>query len=85
MTGLIFGLCTLTALLCAGLLLQAYRNNGYKLLLWGGLCFGFLTLNNGLLVLDKIFLSGADLSTHRLAAGLLAITILLYGLIWDAE
>ncbi|MGH7823709.1 MAG: DUF5985 family protein [Candidatus Binatia bacterium] len=36
MAGLFYGLCTLTALFCAWLLLRAYSRSGYKLLLWGG-------------------------------------------------
>jgi hypothetical protein len=85
MAGLIYMLCALTALLCAGLLLQTYRNTKYKLLLWGGLCFSFLTLNNVILVIDKVFMADVDLYALRLGSGLIAISILLYGLIWDAE
>jgi hypothetical protein len=49
----IYGLCAVTALLCAGLLLSAYGRTRYRLLLWSGLyCVG-LTASNMLLVLDK--------------------------------
>ena len=85
MAVVIYSLCALTALLCAVLLLQAYWRGGYRLLLWSGLCFSGLTLNNGLLVVDKIVLSMADLSTWRSAVALAAMTVLLYGLIWDTE
>jgi hypothetical protein len=81
----IYSLCTLTALLCAYLLLQAYRRGGYRLLLWSGLCFAGLTLNNILLVTDKILLPLVDLSIWRTLVSLAAMTILLYGLIWDTE
>ena len=85
MVGLIYLLCALTALLCAWLLLKAYRNSGYKLLLWGGLCFVGLTLNNILLLIDKLLVPFVDLSMWRLLLGLAAGLIFLYGLIWDSE
>lgn len=81
----IYSLCTLTALACAYLLLQAYRRGGYRLLLWSGLCFAGLTLNNVLLVVDKIILPLVDLSAWRTVMALAAMAILLYGLIWDTE
>lgn len=82
---LIYFLCALTALLCAWLLLKAYRNSGYKLLLWGGLCFVGLTLNNVLVIVDKFVFPYADLSTWRLILALASALIFLYGLIWDSE
>ncbi len=85
MSGLIYGLCALTALLCAWLLLQSWRRSGYKLLLWSGLCFVGLTVNNLLLIADKLVFTAVDLLPLRLATGLIAIMLLLYGLIWDAE
>lgn len=85
MSGLIYGLCALTALLCAWLLLQSWRRSGYKLLLWSGLCFAGLTASNLLLIADKLLFSTVDLLPLRLATGMIALMLLLYGLIWDAE
>jgi hypothetical protein len=85
MVGLIYLLCALTALLCSWLLLKAYRNSGYKLLLWGGLCFAGLTLNNTLLIVDKFLVPYIDLSTWRLLPALFSVMVFLYGLIWDSE
>lgn len=82
---IIYALCALTAFLCAWLLLKAYSKSGYRLLLWGGLCFAGLTLNNILVVIDKMYVPMIDLSTWRLIAALAAMLILLYGLIWDTE
>lgn len=81
----IYALCMLTALVCAGLLMQAWRRNGYRLLLWSGLCFAGLTVNNMLLVADKVLLPEYDLSLWRTSVALLAMAVLLYGLIWEAE
>ena len=84
MAGLIYALCALTALLCTCLLLRAWRASRYRLLLWSGVCFACLTLNNLILILDKMIVS-TDLLMWRLATAFLAMAILLYGLIWDAE
>ena len=86
MAAIIYSLCAVAAAICAVLLLQAYRRGGYRLLLWSGLCFVGLTLNNILLVIDKIVLpTQVDLSMPRIVTALLAMLILLYGLIWDTE
>ena len=45
----VYTLCALTALACAVLLLRAYGASGVRLLLWGGVCFVGLTVNNVLL------------------------------------
>lgn len=86
MAGLLYGLCTLTAMAVFVLLLRAYFRTRYKLLLWGALCFFGLTLNNALLVVDKILL-GPEISlfTLRLIAAFLSVLVLLFGLIWDTE
>jgi len=81
----IYTLISLTALLCTFLLLRAYLRSRYRLLLWSGVCFAGLTLNNVLLVLDKIVLPTVDLSTWRTAVALAAMAVLLYGMIWDTE
>ena len=85
MAAVIYTLCALTCLACAYLLLLAYRRGGYRLLLWSGLCFAGLTLNNLLLVLDKLVLTWVDLSVWRTLVALIAMAVLLYGLIWDTE
>lgn len=85
MAGIIYGLCALTAFLCAWLLLKAYHGSKYRLLLWGGLCFAGLTLSNSLLVIDKLVVPMEDLSAWRYLITLISMLILLYGLIWDSE
>lgn len=85
MAGTIYALCALTAALCSLLLLQSYARGRYRLLLWSGLCFVGLTLNNLLLVVDKLVVPQIDLSPWRSAVALVSMCILLYGLIWDVE
>jgi len=81
----VYLLCALTAALCAVLLMRSYTQTKYRLLLWSGLCFAGLTLNNILLVLDKLVIASMDLSVWRSSVALAAMCILLYGLIWEAE
>jgi hypothetical protein len=86
MGALIYSLCAAAALACATLLLRAFSRSGYRLLLWSGLCFAGLTMNNLLLVLDKIvFPFAVDLSIARSSVALASVSVLLFGLIWDAE
>jgi hypothetical protein len=85
MAGIIYTLCALAALTCAYLLLQAYRTSRYRLLLWSGICFVGLSLNNLMLVADKLLVRGVDLSLWRSGFALVAMAILLYGVIWDAD
>jgi hypothetical protein len=83
MAAAIYGLCTLTALLCAYLLLNAYRRGRYRLLLWSGLGFAGLTLNNLVLALDKLVFTQLDLTAWRMSIALISMVTILYGLIWD--
>lgn len=77
-------LAVLSSFACMVLLLRSYAANGVRLLLWSGLCFVFLSLNNALLVLDLV-IEDIDFRPHRLGAALVAILFLLYGFIWEAE
>lgn len=85
MDKLVYGLCALTSLCCATLLLRAYFHSRFRLLLWSGMCFVGLTLNNVLLVLDKLVFPEVDLSTWRLLASLVAMLLLLIGLIVESD
>lgn len=85
MEKIIYGLCALTAAACAALLLRSYLRTRFRLLLWSGLCFVGLTVNNALLIADRLIFTTVDLSAWRLAAGLAAIVLLLWGLIMDGS
>jgi Family of unknown function (DUF5985) len=86
MAAFIYLLCALTSLACAVLLLRSYGRTHARVLLWSGLCFAGLTLNNVLLVIDRIVLPTAvDLFTVRLAVAFFALLLLLYGLIWEHD
>lgn len=78
-------LCALTSILCAGLLIRSYLLDRLRLLLWAALCFSGLAVNNVLLLLDRQVFPDVDLSLLRDASGFLAISILLFGLIWESS
>lgn len=82
---LIYGLCAATAMLTAGLLLRAYLRVRLRLLFWSGLCFVGLTLNNLLLVADKVVFPAVDLALPRVLTSLVSMVVLLYGLIFGEE
>jgi len=73
-----------TSLLCSILLLRGYGRGRRKLLLWSGLCFAGLTISNSLVFIDLVLLPDVDLFPYRLAATLLSLALLLYGLIWES-
>jgi hypothetical protein len=85
MAVVVYVLCALTSTLCAYLLLRSYAANGVRLLLWSGLCFAGLAVNNLLLFVDKVVAPDVDLSPLRSASALAAVLILLFGLIWETS
>ncbi len=83
---LVYALCVLTSAVCAWLLVRAYRRTRTRLLLWTAISFVFLAINN-LLVFADIVITGPaiDLLWLRYAASLAAVSVLIYGFIWEAE
>jgi hypothetical protein len=82
---LVYPACALAALACALLLLRAYRTSGARLLLWSGICFVLLAINNLFVLLDLSILPNIDLSLARNVAALAGVVCLLWGLVWDAR
>jgi hypothetical protein len=77
-------LCTATALACTVLLWRGYRRSKVRLLLWSGLCFLAMTLENAILFVDRVITGPeVDLSLLRLTAALVGIVVLVFGLIWE--
>lgn len=85
MAAITYMLCALTAFACAWMLLRSYIRTRSRLLLWSGLCFVVLFLNNLLLIVDRLLFPEIDLGTYRLLAALMALLPLLYGLIWEED
>ena len=85
MATLVYALCALTSLACAVLLLRGYAASRARLLLWSGLCFAGLALNNILLLIDKQVVPTMDLSLWRSFPAVAGIALLLYGLVWETR
>jgi hypothetical protein len=82
----IYSLCALTSLACYVLLWRSWRAAGHRLLFWSALCFAGLSVNNVLLVVDKLLLpTQVDLTLWRLVAALVAVLLMLFGLVWEEE
>ena len=81
----VYLLCAATSALCAALLVRAYLASRTRLLLWSAICFGGLMVNNVLLVVDLRVVVGTDLSLLRDLTGLAAVSVLLFGLIWESR
>jgi hypothetical protein len=85
MPELVYVLCALTSVLCAGLLLRSYRANRSRLLLWSTLCFVGLAINNILLFVDLVLVPDIDLMFVRTGSALVALMLLTVGLIWESR
>lgn len=86
MPSLVYALCALTSMLCAGLLWRAYRDSRARLLLWSSVSFIGLALNNLLLFIDLVvFPTAVDLSLYRSLMAAVSVMVLLLGLIWDSR
>jgi uncharacterized protein DUF5985 len=80
----IYLLCSATSVLCAWLLLSSYSESRNSILLWTGLCFVGLALNNVILFIDLAMIPDLDLYFSRNLPGLAGMGILIYGLIWES-
>lgn len=85
MSDLVYLLCFLLAALCAGLLVRQYRMVPSPVLLWSAACFVFLALSNLLVVFDQLIFAESNFRSARQLLTLLAVSVLLFGFIWEAE
>ncbi len=81
----LFLLAALTSLACMGLLFRGYARTRAPLLLWSALCFALLALNNLFVVIDLLILPSMDLVPFRHLASLAAVSVLLFGFIWETQ
>jgi hypothetical protein len=70
---------------CALLLFRGYLRRRVRLLMWSGICFIGLTVNNVALFVDLVVFPDLDLRLARLIPALVGMTLLLYGFIWDSD
>ena len=85
MATIVYSLCALASIACAVLLLRAYAASRVRLLLWAGLCFVGLGLNNVLLFIDMSMVPDLDLSVWRSLPALAGLVLLVYGLVWESR
>lgn len=85
MAKLVYVLCGLTSILCAGLLYRRFRSTRTRLLFWSTWCFVCLMLSNVLLFVDLVVLPEVNLSVLRSAVTLAGLVLLLYGLIRESS
>jgi hypothetical protein len=82
---LVYLLCFATSLLCAILLTRSYLRNRTRLLLWSALCFVGLALSNFFLFIDIVVFPQFDMLALRHLTTLAAITVLIYGFIFESD
>ena len=81
----VYALCAITSIACAALLLRGWRRSGPRLLLWSGLCFAVLGLNNVLLFVDLSVVHDVDLTVPRTGTAVAGMLLLLFGLVWESK
>ena len=81
----VYFLCSLSSALCAYLLVTGFRRRRERLLLWSAICFCLLAVNNLLVFVDIIVLPNLDLSLWRSLSALAAVSVLIYGFVWEIE
>jgi hypothetical protein len=88
----VYVLCAVTSVACAVMLFRGYARSKARLLMWSGVCFAGLAMNNALLFIDKVLYPEAVLEMASISFGLwrsvaafVGLAALLFGLIWDSE
>lgn len=79
MMAILYLLCFAVSAACAIMLLRGWKNSGVRLLLWSGIGFSGIALNNLLLVIGEN--AGRDWSAWRGAPTLGGLVVMLWGLI----
>jgi hypothetical protein len=82
---IVYALCAVTSVACAWLLLRSWMRSRFRLLLWSGLCFAGLAINNILLFVDVRVLPEIDLSVWRTIPAVIAVMVLIFGLVWETR
>ena len=87
MASIVYILCALTSAACAAMLLRGYLRSRARFLLWSSLCFVALFINNLMLMIDRVVIPQRVLfpAEWRTAVALVGLSLLVFGLIWDAE
>jgi uncharacterized membrane protein YdjX (TVP38/TMEM64 family) len=81
----VYLLCFATSAACAFLLARNYLRTRARLLLWSAGCFLLLAGNNFVVVVDLLLMPDVDFSLVRIILSLTAVSVLLFGFVWDLE
>ncbi len=81
----VYLLCFATSAACAVLLARSYFSSRARLLLWSSICFLFLAANNLVVVVDMLLIPEVSFRLLRLMLALCAVSVLLFGFVWDLE
>jgi hypothetical protein len=82
---IVYSLCALTSLCCAGLLIRSYMIDRTRLSLWSALCFVGLAINNSLLFMASVVHFPEDFALYRTALAVASMAVLIYGLVWEVH
>ena len=82
---LVYTLCFLTSATCAVLLGRTFLRRRARMLFWSAACFTLLAAVNLLVVLDLVVYPTVDYRSPRLWLSFAAVTVLLFGFIWDQD
>ena len=82
---LVYLLCFLTSAICSVLLGRNYFRSRARMLFWSAACFTLLAAVNLLVVLDLVIFPTVSFRSPRLWLSLAAVTVLLFGFIWDQD
>lgn len=85
MAATVYALCAIVSLVCVALLARAWYAARVPVLLWCLLCFAGLALNSVLLFVDKVVVTGADLSAGRALPAAVGVAALVYGLLREVQ
>lgn len=85
MAAVVYFVCALASVLCAALLVRSWRRSPLRLLMWVALGFVGLAVNNVVLFVDRVVTPDADLHVIRDVSGLAAVSVILFGLIWESR
>jgi hypothetical protein len=81
----IYLLCFAASVTCAAMLVRGWLASRTRLLLWSGVCFGFLALNSLAVICDIMVFPDLDLTPVRHLTSLAAVSVLLVGLVWETN
>jgi hypothetical protein len=82
---LVYMFCFIACAICAGLLVRSWFKTKTRLLLWIAVSFTCLAVNNFFLLADTTLFPDVDLSLYRTLSAVAGVSILIFGLIWEAE